>query len=279
VDPYEAVLEAEPDPVRLVDEPELAEVCRTFGDLVDLKSPSLHGHSTSVGDLAGAAARHLRLPEAERVRIAGYLHDLGRVAVSSAVWDKPGPLTRNERDQVQLHPYYTERVLARVPALADLGLLAGQHHERSDGSGYHRGLPGGTMTLPARVLAAADRYRCLVESRPYRVAHTPEEVARSLREDVRAGRLDSDAVAAVLVAAGHRPAVRQARPASLTERQVEVLRLLAMGLSNKQIADRLVVSPRTAERHVQDVYEKIGLRSRAGAALYAMEHGLVEKHG
>jgi HD-GYP domain-containing protein (c-di-GMP phosphodiesterase class II) len=279
VDAYEAVLEAEPDPVRLVDDPELAEVCRTFGDLVDLKSPGLHGHSTAVGDLAGAAAHHLRLPEAERVRIAGYLHDLGRVAVSSAVWDKPGPLTRNERDQVQLHPYYTERVLARVPALADLGLLAGQHHERSDGSGYHRGLPGGTMLLPARVLAAADRYRCLVEPRPYRIASSPEEVARSLREDVRAGRLDSDAVAAVLAAAGHRPGVRRARPAGLTERQVEVLRLLARGLSNKQIADRLVVSPRTAERHVQDVYEKIGLRSRAGAALYAMEHGLVEKSG
>ena len=217
--------------------------------------------------------------EAERVRIAGYLHDLGRVAVSSAVWDKPGPLTRNERDQIELHPYYTERVLARMPALADLGRLAGQHHERSDGSGYHRGLLGGSTPLPARVLAAADRYRCLVEPRPHRAAVSPDHAARSLREDVRAGRLDADAVGAVLEAAGHRAGVHRPRPAGLTERQVEVIRLLAAGLSNKQIAARLVVSPRTAERHVQDVYEKIGLSSRAGAALYAMEHGLVERVG
>ena len=100
-----------------------------------------------------------------------------------------------------------------------------------------------------------------------------------LREDARAGRLDADAVAAVLEAAGHRVGARRPRPAGLTDRQVEVLRLLAAGLSNKQIAARLVVSPRTAERHVQDVYDKIGLSSRAGAALYAMEHGLVEKTG
>ena len=279
VDAYEAVLEAEPDPVRWVDDQELAEVCRTFGDLVDLKSPSLHGHSTAVGDLAGEAARRLRLPEADRVRMAGYLHDLGRVAVSSAVWDKPGPLTRNERDQVELHPYYTERLLVRVPALADLGRLAGQHHERSDGSGYHRGLRGGATPLSARVLAAADRYRGLVEPRPHRAAVSPDEAARWLRNDARSGRLDADAVAAVLEAAGHRVGARRPRPAGLTDRQVEVLRLLASGLSNRQIAARLVVSPRTAERHVQDVYDKIGLSSRAGAALYAMEHGLIAKSG
>jgi HD-GYP domain-containing protein (c-di-GMP phosphodiesterase class II) len=279
VDAYEAVLEAEPDPVRRVDDQQLAEVCRTFGDLVDLKSPSLHGHSTAVGDLAGDAAHRLRLPEAERVRMAGYLHDLGRVAVSSAVWDKPGPLTRNERDQIELHPYYTERVLARIPALADLGRLAGQHHERSDGSGYHRGLLGGTTPLPARVLAAADRYRGLVEPRPHRAAVSPDEAARVLRDDAGAGRLDADVVATVLETAGHRTGVRRPRPAGLTDRQLEVLRLLASGLSNRQIAARLVVSPRTAERHVQDVYDKIGLSSRAGAALYAMEHGLIEKSG
>jgi HD-GYP domain-containing protein (c-di-GMP phosphodiesterase class II) len=279
VDAYEAVLEAEPDPVQWVDDHRLAEVCRTFGDLADLKSPTLHGHSTAVGDLAGEAARRLRLPEAERVRNAGYLHDLGRVAVSSAVWDKPGPLTRNERDQVELHGYYTERILARVPALADLGRFAGQHHERSDGSGYHRGLLGGSIPLPARVLAAADRYRALVEPRPHRAAVSPDEAARLLRGDARAGRLDADVVPAVLEAAGHRAGVRRPRPAGLTDRQLEVLRLLASGLSNRQIAARLMVSPRTAERHVQDVYDKIGLSSRAGAALYAMEHGLIEKSG
>jgi len=97
-----------------------------------------------------------------------------------------------------------------------------------------------------------------------------------LRAEASAGRLDADAVRAVLEAAG-RPSepVRRARPAGLTERQIEVLRLVAAGLSNPQIAERLVISRRTAERHVQDVYARIGVSSRAAAALFAMEHSLL----
>jgi HD-GYP domain-containing protein (c-di-GMP phosphodiesterase class II) len=275
VDAYDAVQEAEPDPVQLVDDTRLAEVARTFGDLADLKSPSLHGHSSSVGDLAHDAAERLRLEAPSSVRVAGYLHDLGRVAVSSAVWDKRGNLTTSERDQVELHPYYTERILARVPVLADVAALAGRHHERCDGSGYHRGLGAVSLPMSARVLAAADRYRSLVEARPHRPAQPAATAAATLRADSREGRLDGDAVEAVLAAAGHRTGVRRPRVADLTDRQVDVLRLLAAGLSNREIAERLVISPRTAERHVQDVYVKIGLSTRAGAALYAMEHGLV----
>ena len=275
VDAYDAVQEAEPDPVQLVDDARLAEVARTFGDLADLKSPSLHGHSSSVGELAHAAAQRLRLEESSSVGVAGYLHDLGRVAVSSAVWDKQGSLTTSERDQVELHPYYTERILARVPALAEVAALAGRHHEHCDGSGYHRGLGAASLTMSARVLAAADRYRNLVEARPHRAAQSAATAATTLRGDARAGRLDGDAVEAVLAAAGHSTGVRRPRVADLTDRQVDVLRLLATGLSNREIAERLVISPRTAERHVQDLYSKIGLSTRAGAALYAMEHGLL----
>lgn len=278
-DAFDAVLDAEPDPVELVDEQRLTEVARTFGDLVDLKSPNLHGHSTAVGDLAYDAAKVLRLEQAQALRVAGYLHDLGRVAVSSRIWDKPSSLTTSERDQVELHPYHTERILARVPALKDVARLAGAHHERCDGTGYHRGLTAGSMSLAARVLAAADRYRSLVEQRSYRPAMTASAAAERLRSDVRQGLLDGDAVTSVLEAAGHRTGVRRPRPAGLTERQVEVLRLVAGGLSNKEIARQLGISSRTAERHVQDLYEKIGLSTRAGAALYAMEHGLVEKTG
>jgi len=276
-DAYDLVLDAEPDPVRWVEDEHLATVARTFGDLVDLKSPTLHGHSCAVGDLAYDAAMALHLDEAERLRVAGYLHDLGRIAVSSRVWDKGGRLTANERDQVELHPHYSERILSRIPALRDVARLAGQHHERCDGSGYPRGLNAAATSLPARVLAAADSYRNLVEARPYRSALSPAEAATRLGDEVRRGRLDGDAVTAVLEAAGHRTGSRRPHPAGLTERQVEVLRLLASGLSNREIAGRLVISSRTAERHVQDVYEKIGLNTRAGAALFAMEHGLV--HG
>ena len=280
VDPFQGVLDTEPDAVRFVDDAELLDVARTFGDLVDLKSPWLQGHSSAVGDLAGDAAQALLgLDDARAVRLAGYLHDLGRIAVPSRIWDKPGPLSGTERDQVVLHPYYSERVLSRVPVLAEVARLAGLHHERCDGSGYHRGLTAAGVPMPARVLAAADRYRCLVEDRPYRTGVPGPDAAAQLRVDARTGGLDGDAVEAVLEAAGHRRGARSPRAAGLTERQVDVLRLVAAGLSNREIAKRLHISRRTAEHHVQDVYLKIGVSTRAGAALFGMEHGLLEKPG
>ena len=280
LDAYEEALAVEPDPVRLVADDRLEAVARTFGALADLKSPWLQGHSAAVAELASDTVRNLGLEEhAETVRVAGHLHDLGRVGVSSRIWDKPGPLSVSERDQAHLHAYHSERILARVPALAEVAVLVGQHHERCDGSGYHRGLSGSRLTLQSRVLATADRYRSLGEERPYRPAATPAQAADRLRSEARSGGLDADVVAAVLDAAGHRTGVRRTRPAGLTDRQVEVLRLMARGLSNQQIGKRLVISPRTAEHHVQDIYTKIGASTRAAAALFAMEHGLLEKPG
>jgi HD-GYP domain-containing protein (c-di-GMP phosphodiesterase class II)/DNA-binding CsgD family transcriptional regulator len=279
IDPYDELLDLEPDPVCLVTEEQVERVARTFGDLADLKSPWLHGHCAGVADLAAAAGEHLELDDVWSLRLAGHMHDLGKVAVSSRIWDKPGPLTTSERDQARLHAYHGERVLARVPALAAVADLVGRHHERVDGSGYHRGLGATQLSMPARVLAAADSYRSLVEERPHRPALCPSDAVTRLRQEAREGHLDGDAVAAVLAAAGMITGVRRSRPAGLTDRQVEVLCLVAAGLSNREIAQRLVISRRTAEHHVQDVYLKIGTSSRAAAALYAMEHGLLAKPG
>jgi HD-GYP domain-containing protein (c-di-GMP phosphodiesterase class II) len=276
VDAYQAVLDAEPTPVRRVESAELANVARTFGNLVDLKSPWLHGHSSGVGDLAAAATGMLGMREhMDTVRIAGYLHDLGRVGVSSAIWDKAGPLSTTERDQARLHAYHSERILDRIPPLTGLARLAGQHHEHCDGSGYHRGATAAQLSMPARVLACADTYRRLIEDRPYRRALVPARAADRLEAEAKAGRLDTDAAAAVIEAAGLSRRVRRARPADLTERQVEVLRLVSRGLSNADIAAQLVLSRRTVEHHVQDIYLKIGVSTRAGAAMFAMQHGLL----
>ncbi|MCK6212035.1 HD domain-containing protein [Georgenia sp. EYE_87] len=268
-DPLDVVLGLEPDPVRHVDDRAFADVARTFGDLVDLKSPRLHGHSAAVAGLAADAAGHLRPADAGRLRLAGHLHDLGRIAVSGRIWNKVGPLTRAEDDQARLHPYFTERILARAPALAGVATIAAAHHERCDGSGYHRGLRAADLSLEARILAAADAYRTRVEA-------GGEDAADHLAAQARSGRLDPDAVAAVLQAAGRRTA-RVGGVAGLTERQVEVLRLVAQGRTNRDIADLLVISPRTAEHHVQDIYVRIGASTRAAAALFAMEHGLLER--
>jgi DNA-binding NarL/FixJ family response regulator len=132
------------------------------------------------------------------------------------------------------------------------------------------------LSVPARVLAAADAYHAMLQDRPYRDAHTPADAARALRAEVAAGRLDPVATDAVLAAAGHAP--RRARgggPAGLTTRECDVLALLAVGMANKEIATRLGISRKTVGNHIEHVYTKLGVTNRAGAAMRAMELGLV----
>jgi DNA-binding CsgD family transcriptional regulator len=180
-----------------------------------------------------------------------------------------------EWERIRLHPYLTERMLHQSAALAPLGAIAVQHRERLDGSGYPRGLTGGAISRPARILGAADAYQAMREPRPYRPPRSAEHAAAELRADVKAGRLDAEAVEAVLSAAGHRVRRRREGPAGLTAREIEVLRLLARGLSNKRMAEELVISPKTVANHVEHIYTKIGVSTRAAASLFAMQHGLL----
>jgi HD-GYP domain-containing protein (c-di-GMP phosphodiesterase class II) len=214
--------------------------------------------------------------EATTLRQAGLIHDLGRVGVQSAIWDKEGPLLDSEWERVRLHPYYTERIVARPKALAQLGALAALHHERLDGSGYFRALPASGLSPAARLLAAADVYHAMTEPRPHRVPLEPEAAASALKQEVRNGRIDSDAANAVLAAAGHRvQPVRHERVAGLTEREIEVLRLVARGHSNRVIAGVLGLTPKTVGNHIQNIYSKIDVSTRAGATVFAMQHGIV----
>jgi HD-GYP domain-containing protein (c-di-GMP phosphodiesterase class II) len=276
IDVWQETLDHEPRPWSLVRPDRLDEVARTFAYFVDLKSPYLFGHSTGVATLADAAARLLHLDDADRttLRRAALLHDLGRVAVPTSVWERPGELRRAEWEEVRLHPYRSERILARSAVLEPVAVLAALHHERIDGTGYPRQVKGSELSTAARILAAADCYQALTQDRPYRAAHSPERAAEIIRAEAAAGRLDADCVKAVLGAAGHQVPGRMSRPAGLTEREVDVLRLLARGSSNAEIARELVVSRRTAEHHVQHIYGKLGVSTRAGAALFAMQHGL-----
>jgi HD-GYP domain-containing protein (c-di-GMP phosphodiesterase class II) len=266
-----AALDAEPTPHACFPRGELERLAHAFADFVDLKSPWMHGHSPAVAELAAAATGEAR----HDVRIAGLLHDLGRVSVPNGICDRPDKLTAAQWERVRLHPHYTERILARTTAFSGLASLAASCQERLDGTGYHRGLPPTALTAPMRALAAADVYRAMTAERPYRPAMSRDAAAGELRAEVVAGRLCHDAVEAVLEAAGHPAQPPPPRPAQLTEREVEVLLLLARGLTNKEIAARLVVSPRTVQHHVAHIYLKIDRRTRAGAAMFAMEHRLV----
>ena len=274
---WEQVIAAEPTLGGVVSDERFDDALEAIGEFADLKSPWTIGHSRGVADLAAEAARGSGLPSGDVVAIrrAGVVHDLGRLGVSNAVWDKRGALTRSELERVRLHPYLSERMLAFSPALAPLGAIAVQHHERLDGSGYPRGVSGDAITPMGRILGAADCYHAMTEMRPHRPARSPEEAAVEVRAEVVAGRLDGEAVDAVLRAAGHRVRRQREWPAGLTSREVEVLRLLARGLSNKEIAEQLTITAKTAGSHIEHIYLKIDASNRAQASLFAMRHGLM----
>jgi len=274
---WDAVIEIEPSLAVMLTGDGLDEALEAVANFVDLKSPYFLGHARGVADLAAAAASELAMSsnEVRTLRRAGLVQGFGRLGVSNAIWDKRGSLGPGEWERVRMHPYLTERMLHQSPALSPFRSIAVQLRERLDGSGYPRGLSGAAISRPARVVAAADVYQAMREPRPYRVARSPEDAADELRAEVKAGRLDGEAVSAVLAAAGHRVSRRRDGPSGLTAREVEVLRLAARGLTNKDIAAVLTISPKTVANHIEHIYMKIGASSRAMASLFAMRHGLL----
>jgi HD-GYP domain-containing protein (c-di-GMP phosphodiesterase class II) len=278
---WEAAIAAEPALAGRLTDLQLDSALEAVADFADLKSPYTTGHSRGVAERAAGAAQLAGLGDAEahELRRAGLLHDVGRIGVPNTIWDKPGPLTETEMERVRMHPYLTQRTFSRSARLAQLAEVAAEHHERLDGSGYPRALSGAALSPEARLLAAADAYQAMTEPRPHRPARDPDDIARELWREVADGCHDADAVDAVLGAAGHRVARRREGPAGLTRREVEILVLVAQGLSNKAIARRLVIAPKTVGNHVEHIYTKIGCRTRAAASLFAMQHGLLPTLG
>lgn len=277
-DDLRGMLADEPALRRCLSGPELDEALAALADFTDLRSPNRAGHSSGVAELAGSAASCLGLPAVDVAasRRAGYLHDIGLHGVPSTILDKPGALSATEWERVRVSSYYTERVLAHPAPLARIGAIASYTNERMDGSGYHRGASGASIPMAGRVLAAACALRTLTEPRVGRPPKSVKDAATELRGEVRAGRLDVDAADAVLSAAGAGGRRRVAGPAGLTQREVEVLVLIARGVATNEVAARLGVSRKTAATHIERIYAKTGACSRSTATLFALRNGLLD---
>lgn len=278
---WDALPEHEPPPHDVLDGMSLEQALAVLADYADIQSTWLLGHTRRVADLALDAARRLGLdaPAQSFVRCAALVHDIGRVGISTHVWDRPGALSQGDLDRVRLHCIYTDQILRRAPALAPLADVACAAHERLDGSGYGRRLAAAALPVAARILAAADVVAALGEARPHRPAHELPAIERIVGDEVAAGRLDASACTAVLAALGARLTAApppSPLPAGISDREAEVLRELAAGRTNKEIARRLGISPKTVDHHVQSAYRKAGVRTRAGATMFAIEHGLTD---
>jgi HD-GYP domain-containing protein (c-di-GMP phosphodiesterase class II) len=276
-DLWNVVIEMEPAGRGPLSEDEFDRALELVADYADLKSPWFAGHSRGVAELVAGAARHTGLAEEDvrTARRAALVHDIGRNGVPNSIWDRPGPLSAAEIERVRLHAYFTDRVLRRSRGLARLAAIASSAHERSDGSGYPRAIGGTTVPLLGRYLEAADAYHAMREDRPHRPALARTEAAAELRSGVRAGAFDATAVAAVLAAAGHVARRRPETPAGLSTRELDVLVLVARGLTNRQISARLGITPKTVGNYVERIYAKADIGCRAEAALFAMRNGIL----
>ncbi|WP_020657520.1 HD domain-containing phosphohydrolase [Amycolatopsis benzoatilytica] len=270
---WDEVIALDPQLGARLSEADLDRALQAFGDFADLKSPPRLGHSRGVATLAAAAAGRLGLPadDVRLVRRAGWVHDIGMIGVPSGIWNATRPWSLAQAERARTHPYLTERMLAGMPGLAAVARCAAQHHERLDGSGYPHGLSGDALPMPARLLAAADVRHALGEPRPHRAPLTRDAAAGILTAEARAGRLDPDAVTAVLASDGQR--VRRTA-AGLTARETEVLLHLARGRTNPEIAAALTVSRKTVSTHLEHIYAKLGVTTRTQAALVALRRGL-----
>lgn len=282
LEPWDAVLELEPSPHRTLDGTELDKALEVAADFIDLKSPYMAGHSRRCAQLAADAARRVGHSEDDitTLRRAALVHDFGTTAVPNSIWDKPGALTRAEFDRVERHPMLTEQMLRRSPALAVLNPVAAAHHEKADGSGYHKRMRNDAAGATPCVFSATDVYVGLTTERADRAAFSAEDAAEEMRRLASQGVLDHRATQAVLAAAGHDvprggKSAREQHAGGLSDREVQVLHLAAKGLTTKQIADRLFISPKTADHHIQHVYTKIGVSTRAAAALWAMQNDVI----
>lgn len=177
----------------IVTETYLDTVAGAFADVIDAKSPFTFGHSTRVAKYSDLLAAKMGIP-AERRRWfyrGALLHDVGKLGVSNSILDKPGKLTDEEFAQVKLHPKYTEEILSKISIFRELALVAGAHHERLDGKGYHKGLSGDQIGLETRILTLADIFDALTANRPYRPA-MPVDKAMAILAEMRGTAIDGN---------------------------------------------------------------------------------------
>lgn len=254
-------------------------VCEALADFADLKTRETWNHSRSVAEVAVGIGTclGLRSDELIRLRRAALVHDIGKVAVPIAILTKGDARTSSEWEAYRLHPYYTQRILERVEALQELAPAAASHHEWVNGHGYYRQISGEQIPLHGRILAVANTYARLIQRQGDR--NDPAEAMRSMSTQV-GSQFDQacyEALVSSLTRKGisSKLALRIQKTGNLTEREIEVLRLLAQGHNTPQIARTLDISKKTVEHHLTHIYGKISVSCRTAAVVYAVQQGLV----
>lgn len=251
----------------------LAEIA---ADMTDQKALCFFSHSRRVAGLAAQAGQIAKMSkgDVENLRLAALVHDIGKCAVNNRIWYKETDLAVSERLEMERHTFQTQFYLSHGNPFSQWAKTAASVQERADGSGYHRGVQ--LTDLGANILAVANEYDELTHGMPNRPAISADRAADQLNAQSRGKRFQATAVSAVLQAAGHKVSDTQASlPFGITRREAQVLTRLAKSETTAEIAQTLGISPKTADHHIQNIYNKTGIRARPALALFALEHGIV----
>ncbi|WP_306260055.1 HD domain-containing phosphohydrolase [Pararhizobium sp. IMCC21322] len=273
---FESFVAAEPGE-RVLMTPQCREtLAEIAADMTDHKALCFLSHSRRVAGLAAQAGQIAKMSKGDVVnlRLGALVHDIGKCAINNRIWYKETELAVSERLEMERHTYQTQFYLSHGSPFSQWAGVAASVQERADGSGYHRGVP--LTDLGANILAAANEYDELTHGMPNRPAISPEQAAEHLNAQSREKRFLATAVSSVLQAAGHKISEAQASfPFGLTRREAQVLSRLAKSETTAGIAQTLGISPKTADHHIQNIYNKTGIRARPALALFALEHGIV----
>lgn len=251
----------------------LAEIA---ADITDNKALCFLSHSRRVAGLSARAGQIAKLSKGdiENLRLSALVHDLGKCAINNRIWYKKSDLAVSERLEMERHPFQTQFYLSHGKPFSQWAKVAASVQERADGSGYHRGIH--LSDLPSNILAVANEYDELTHGMPNNAPVSAKVAAEKLNAAGRDKRFLSSAVSAVLQAAGHMVSESLGSiPFGLTRREAQVLSRLAKSETTAEIAETLGISPKTADHHIQNIYNKTNIRARPALALFALEHGIV----
>lgn len=273
---FETFVAAEPgEPIEMT--PKCREtLADVAADMIDNKATCFRSHSRRVAGLVSQAAQIARLPRerVEDLRLAALVHDIGKCAISNRIWYKAGELSVSERLEMERHTFQTEFFLSHGYPFVEWAGVAASVQERADGSGYHRRTP--ISDLGTNILAAANEYDELTHNSPKRPALNAKAAGAELTSMAKSKKLMPTAVSLVLQAAGHLVKDSGASlPCGLSRREAQVLSHLAKSESTAEIAQNLGISPKTADHHIQSIYNKTDIRARPALALFALEYGIV----
>lgn len=254
-------------------------IFESFSDMVDIKSSYTTGHSRKMSEVVKLSSDLLGFNKerTQELVVASLCHNLGLTSVPNGILDKPAKLSFAEKKKIELHPYFTYLVLDNELLFRNIIGPAIHHHEKPDGSGYYKGLDAKTLTDADQLVMLADILIALQSDRSHRKAYSKLESHKIVKEEFISKKGNPKLIQALFSTIDSKKKFKITNKFSLTDREIEISIELSKGLTRKEVGANLHISDRTVQHHIQHIYDKTGINSRAVLVLLAKDSGWLDR--